>query len=84
MAFPQSRAFIVNCSTSTEGTWAPNKAFKEIATSAGFTVLERPPHALAEAQKQGLTIKHADGGYLNPLGNRIFGEAVAEQLLSAL
>ena len=84
MVFPQSRAFIVNCSTSTEGTLAPNKAFKEVATSAGFTVLERPPHALAEAQKQGLTIKHADGGHLNPLGNRIFGEAVAEQMLSAL
>ncbi|MFM9885995.1 MAG: GDSL-type esterase/lipase family protein [Burkholderiales bacterium] len=84
MVFPSSRAFIFNCSESTEGTLAPNRAFKEVAKSAGFTVLERPPHALAEAQKQGLTIKHADGGHLNPLGNKVLGEAVAEQLLSVL
>lgn len=84
MVFPSSRAFIVNCSVSTERTWAPNKAFTEIATSAGFTILERPPLALAEGQNGGLVVRHADGGHLNPLGNRIFGEAVAEQLLNAL
>ena len=82
--FPASRAFIVNCSERAEGTLAPNKAFKDIAMSAGFTVLEHPPRALADAKDRGLTVNHADGGHLSPLGNKIFGEAVADQILSGL
>ena len=45
-----------------------------------FWSLETPSRAFEMAEKNKQTVRHADGGHLNILGNKITGEELAAQL----
>ena len=54
--------------------------WKDIAIDSGFLVLETPSRAFEAAEENKQTVRHADGGHLNILGNKITGEELAAQL----
>ena len=56
------------------------RVWKHIARNSGFLALETPSRAFEIAEKNKQTVRHADGGHLNILGNKITGEELAAQL----
>ncbi len=55
-----------------------------VLRESGFTPLLSPMHALEKAKNAGEIVLNADGGHYNNLGNRIMGEALADELFSHL
>jgi hypothetical protein len=55
-----------------------------IAKESGFIPLTSPTREVTKMENQGALVRHADGAHLNVLGNRIFGEAVASELVEDL
>ena len=66
-----------NCAT--EDATA-TQIWKDLARDSGFLVLETPSRAFEAAEEKKRTVRHADGGHLNILGNKITGEELAAQL----
>jgi lysophospholipase L1-like esterase len=66
-----------NCDTEDDEA---TRIWKDIALNSGFLVLETPSRAFEAAEKNNRTVRHADGGHLNILGNKITGEELAAQL----
>jgi lysophospholipase L1-like esterase len=66
-----------NCDTEDD---EDTQIWKDIARDSGFLVIETPSRAFEAAEKNKQTVRHADGGHLNILGNKITGEELAAQL----
>ena len=66
-----------NCDTEDD---EDTRIWKDIARDSGFVVLETPSRAFEAAEENKQTVRHADGGHLNILGNKITGEELAAQL----
>lgn len=70
-----------NCDTEDD---EDTRIWKDIARDSGFLVLETPSRAFEAAEKNKQTVRHADGGHLNILGNKITGEDLAAQLANCV
>ncbi len=79
--FAKSAAFMVNCSGEAQGL---NARWQELAHEAGFTPVPEASDAVLRAKKSGSVVFNADKGHLNPLGNAIFGKALAGAALPSL
>ena len=66
-----------NCDTKDDEA---TQIWKEIALDSGFLVLETPSRVFEAAEDKNRTVRHADGGHLNILGNKLAGEELAVQL----
>ena len=74
-----SKFITFNCATEDDEA---TRIWKDIAHNSGFFVLETPSRAFEAAEEKGSTVRHADGGHLNILGNKILGEELAAQLVN--
>lgn len=72
-----SKFITFNCATEDDEA---TKNWKDVALESGFFVLETPSRAFEAAEEKGSTVRHADGGHLNILGNKILGEELAAQI----
>jgi len=63
-----------------------NRLQVSVAKESGFTPLLFPMQNLnaLEAKNKATVLRHADGGHLNILGNRILGEGLATELFSQM
>ena len=77
--FNDSHAYIVNCNPNIK----PNnigKFFHELAKRTGYVLIESPPNEV-EIMRKNKKLYNEDGAHLSPLGNKIFGEAFANELI---
>jgi hypothetical protein len=79
--FERAPYIMVNCSSSDEG---PNRAWKELAKTAGLVPVSAPLDAIDGAKKAGKVVFYSDKAHFNPLGNFIYGSALASAAESAL
>ena len=72
-----TRLITFNCDTEDDDD---TRIWKDMARDSGFLALETPSRAFEIAEKNKQIVRHADGGHLNILGNKITGEELAAQL----
>jgi lysophospholipase L1-like esterase len=73
-------AYMVSCSDNASDNKL-NKNWKLIASDSGFIPLDLPNKTIDTALKKNSKIFFSDLGHFNNYGNKLFGEAVFEQLL---
>ena len=71
------KAYIINCDNTLEG---PNKNWKKIAKKNNFIPLELPNKKIEIAIKNKNKIFFSDLAHFNNFGNKIFGEAIFEEM----
>jgi hypothetical protein len=69
-------AYMVNCEGQLEGL---NKHWIELGKGAGFIPLSKPTDSILSNRSREV-VYGIDGGHFNERGNRLFGEALAEEL----
>jgi lysophospholipase L1-like esterase len=55
-----------------------------LANESGYIPLLSPTRNVSTLEGKGAVVRHADGGHLNILGNKIFGEGTASELFEHL
>ena len=72
-----NQAYMVNCDNSLEGA---NKNWKNIALQSNFIPLDFGNKAIEKSIKNNEKVFYIDHGHFNNLGNKLYGEAIFEQL----
>ena len=75
--FPLSNKIILSCKKASN---FPDTEWKKIGAEIGYFVLSENNRAIEDAINKNFDIFNIDGGHYNELGNRIFGEAVADEI----
>ena len=77
--FSESKSYIVNCNANIrkDEIIIP---FPELATIAGYILIESPPNKI-ELMRENRKLFNQDGAHLSPLGNKIYGEELANKLI---
>ena len=72
------KPIMVNCSSKKIG---PNQYWEEIGLKAGFVVISDPSDKI-ELISKNEKIYFRDGGHFNTLGNKIYGQALADAIIN--
>ncbi len=75
--FPLSKKIILNCKQATN---FPDTEWKKIGNEIGYIVISENNKVIENAKNKNLDIFNIDGGHYNELGNKIFGEAIADEI----
>ena len=75
--FPFSKKMILSCKQASN---FPDTEWKKIGNEIGYIVLTENNKAIEGAMRKNLDIFNIDGGHYNELGNKIFGEAIANEM----
>ena len=78
---PDTKVYSINCSIDNK---EKKIAWLDITKNLGIIALPQPNEKLKIAEINGLDIWQRDRGHLNNLGNQIYGEAIAVEILKDL
>ena len=75
--FPLSKKIILSCKQARN---FPDTEWKKIGNEIGYIVISENNKIIENAKNKNLDIFNIDGGHFNELGNKIFGEAIADEI----